>query len=217
MTIATRTDTTGTERYRAVVRVRALEGRRWETVTSSWSRSKAKAGRDERALLARRDRGSLASARGRSVGEYLQDWYAATAKVSSRGKPLAPTTAARYADTIAKVSSLIGTIRLIDLRPGHIEQLRDQLLSDLAPQTVADVMRLLSQALAKAEASGLVGRNPAAANLVQRPSGPTREFPIHHARAGPHDLDEGSRFRPLGRRHASGSWPVATPRRSPRS
>ena len=48
----------------------------------------------------------------------------------------------------------------------------------MAPTTVGDHLRVLSQAFAKAEARGLIGRNPAAAALVQRPSGPTRDFPI---------------------------------------
>ena len=120
----------------------------------------------------------MAAARGRTTGTYLDEWLASVSKVSSRGKPLAPTTAARYAATIEKVKPSIGAVRLVDLRPAHLERLRDELGARLAPQTVADVPRLVSQAFAKAEAKGLIGRNPAAAALVQRPAGPTRDFPI---------------------------------------
>ena len=80
--------------------------------------------------------------------------------------------------TIERVKPSIGAVRLVDLRPAHLERLRDELGARLAPQTVADVPRLVSQAFAKAEAKGLIGRNPAAAALVQRPAGPTRDFPI---------------------------------------
>jgi integrase len=79
---------------------------------------------------------------------------------------------------VEKVKRSIGAVRLVDLRPAHLERLRDDLGTHLAPQTVADALRVLSQAFAKAEAKGLIGRNPAAASLVQRPSGPTRDFPI---------------------------------------
>jgi integrase len=56
--------------------------------------------------------------------------------------------------------------------------LRDRLLKDMAPQTVSDVLRVLSQALSRAEARGLVGRNVADPGLVQRPAGKPRDIPI---------------------------------------
>jgi hypothetical protein len=52
--------------------------------------------------------------------------------VSSRGKFLAATTAARYAGTVEKVKPSIGAVRLVDLRPAHLERLRDELGAHLA-------------------------------------------------------------------------------------
>lgn len=112
---------------------------------------------------------------------YLADeWLPAVAAVSKRGRPLAPTTSQRYADAVGHVSRVIGRVRLADLRPSHVEKLRDRLLAegDLAPQTVADVMRVLAQALSAAEAKGYVGRNPAQARLVNRPVGDKPTFTV---------------------------------------
>jgi hypothetical protein len=59
-----------------------------------------------------------------------------------------------------------------------VETLRDRLLEDMAPQTVSDIMRVLSQALSRAEARGLVGRNVADPALEQRPAGEPKDMPI---------------------------------------
>jgi integrase len=79
---------------------------------------------------------------------------------------------------VRHVSGIIGKVRLSDLRPAHVESLRDRLLKDMAPRTVSDVLRVLSQALSRAEARGLVGRNVADPGLVQRPAGEPRDIPI---------------------------------------
>jgi integrase len=81
---------------------------------------------------------------------------------------------------VEHVSRIIGRVRLRDLRVAHVERLRDRLLSEgrLAPQTVGDVLRVLSQALARAEAQGLVASNRADARLVHRPTGEVREFTL---------------------------------------
>lgn len=58
--------------------------------------------------------------------------------------------------------------------------IRDRLLADgrQAPQSVADVLRVLSQALSKAEAKGYVGKNVASARLVNRPVGEESSFEV---------------------------------------
>lgn len=59
-----------------------------------------------------------------------------------------------------------------------MERLRDRLLERLAPQTVSDVLRVLSQALSRAESRGLLGRNPADPVLVNRPAGEPNGFTV---------------------------------------
>jgi integrase len=68
---------------------------------------------------------------------------------------------------------------LADLRPRHVERLKEALLaSGLAPQTVGDILRVLSQALRKAVARELMARNPADSAAVDRPRGVTAEVHI---------------------------------------
>jgi integrase len=71
-------------------------------------------------------------------------------------------------------------VKLADLRPIHVERLRDQLLAEskLAPQTVGSILRVLSQALGRATARGLVARNVADASLVDRPAGRLAPFVV---------------------------------------
>ena len=89
---------------------------------------------------------------------------------------LAPTTRARYADACRRISEVTGKVRLRDLRADHVEKVRERLLaSGLAPQTVSDVLRVLSQALGRAEARGLA-KNWAAASIVSRPVGDKPTF-----------------------------------------
>lgn len=100
------------------------------------------------------------------------------AAVSKRGRPLAPTTRARYSDSAAHVSRVIGRVRLVDLRASHVVKVRERLLNDgLARQTVSDILRVLSQSLTRAEAKGYC-RNWASASIVNRPSGSKRSFEV---------------------------------------
>jgi integrase len=149
----------------------APDGSRRQT-TRTVRGSKRDASRELTALLRERDEGRLADGR-QPLARYLEaEWFPAVVAVSKRGRPLAPTTRQRYSDAIRHVSGAIGKVRLADLRPHHVEQVRDRLLAKgLGPQTVSDVIRVLSQALSRAEARGLVGKNPAAPELVHRPVG----------------------------------------------
>lgn len=130
-------------------------------------------------MLRDRDEGRLAAGR-QSLERFLvEEWLPAVSAVSKRGRPLAPTTRQRYRDAIRHVSREIGKVRVADVRPVHVERVRDALLArGLAPQTVSDVLRVLSQALSRAEARGLIGRNPAAPELVHRPVGERASFQV---------------------------------------
>jgi integrase len=127
-------------------------------------------------LLRELDEGKLADGRQPLERWLVDEWLPAAAAVSKRGRPLAITTRARYSDSIRQVSRIIGKVRLSDLRTGHVEELRDRLLAEgLAPSTVSSVMRVLAQALGRAEAQGLA-RNWASAQVVNRPAGPKPKF-----------------------------------------
>ena len=136
-----------------------------------------------------RDEGRLADGR-QPLATYLsEEWLPAVSAVSKRGRPLAPTTRERYGDAVKHVAAVIGKVRLQDLRPAHVEKLRDRLLERMAPQTVSDVLRVLAQALSRAEARGLVGRNPASPVLVHRPAGGPRDLPVITPKLGQQILE----------------------------
>jgi integrase len=146
--------------------------------------SKRDAERALRKMLDDRDEGRLGDGR-QPLQLYLGEWLAGVSVTSTRGKPLAPTTRQRYRDACRHVSGHIGKVKLSELRPVHVEKARDALLADgLGPQTVSDVLRVLSQALLRAEARGLVGRNPAAPELVHRPVGERASFQVIDAALG---------------------------------
>lgn len=168
-----------------------------DPVTGSWLRhtetvigNKPDAEKRRRELLHERDRGLLASPGKKTLEAYLRhEWLPAVAQVSKRGRPLAPTTRRRYGDVVEHVCRLIGGVKLASLRTAHVERLRNELLVEkierksgriiprFSPQTVGDILRVLSQALRKAEAKGLISRNWAEPTLVDRPSGQPRELP----------------------------------------
>jgi integrase len=169
-----------------------------DSVTGAWLRhtetvtgTKSEAERRRRELILKRDSGLLASPGRKTLEEYLRrEWLPAVCQVSKRGRPLSPTTGKRYGDVIEHVCRLIGDVKLVELRTAHVEALRDRLLAEtverksgevvsrFSPQTVGDILRVLSQALRKAEARGLVSRNWADPALVDRPAGYPRELPV---------------------------------------
>jgi integrase len=154
-------------------------------VTQTVHGSKRDAQRALTKLLRDRDEGRLADGR-QPLERFLRDeWLPSVSTTSKRGRPLAPTTRQRYSDSVRHITSVIGKVRLCDLRASHVERLRDRLLSEgrLAPQTVGDVLRVLSQALNRAEAKGY-GRNVATAELVHRPTGEIRPFEVIDQKLG---------------------------------
>jgi integrase len=147
--------------------------------------------RRRRELLYERDKGTLATPGRKTLEEYLRkEWLPAVSTVSKRGRPLAPTTRRRYEDCVDHICRVIGQFKMTSLRTSHVERLRDELLGELvesrdgkahprfSPQTVGDILRVLSQALAKAVARGVTSRNWADAALVDRPAGEYRESPV---------------------------------------
>ena len=114
-----------------------------------------------------------------TLATFLQEtWLPSVTKVSKRGRPLAPTTAARYRKAVEYICSAIGRVRLENLQSAHVERLRDKLLADLAPQTVGDVLRVLSQALRKAQGKELIRVNWADGSVVDRPSADPRPLAV---------------------------------------
>lgn len=147
-------------------------------ITRTVRGTKRDAERELTKLLRERDQGTLADGR-QPLGRYLaEEWLPEVSAVSKRGRPLAPTTRARYSDAAAQVTRIIGRVRLCDLRASHVVRLRDTLTAEgnLAPQTISDVLRVLGQALSKAEAKGWVARNWADPHLVNRPAGEMSHF-----------------------------------------
>jgi hypothetical protein len=112
------------------------------TVKGAWRTAE----RELTTLLRDLDAGTLAHGR-QPLERYLfEEWLPAVSAVSKRGRALAPTTRQRYRDACRHASEVIGKVRLDELRPAHVEKVRDRLLdSGLAPQTVSDVLRVLSQ------------------------------------------------------------------------
>ncbi len=161
------------------------EAGRRQRVTRTVKGSHRDAERELVRMLRDLDAGTLADGR-QPLERYLEDeWLPAVSKVSKRGRPLAPTTRQRYADAVRHASAIIGRVRLCELRSSHIERVRDALLADgLGPETVSGHLRVLSQALSRAEARGLVGRNPAAPELVHRPVGERATFTVIDAKLG---------------------------------
>jgi integrase len=158
---------------------RGPDGRR-QQVRRRGFLSRPEARRARARLMLDVERG-LADSRNPTLAAYLSDeWLPAVTKVSKRGRPLAPTTRKRYADAAARITSVIGKVRLAELRPRHVERLRDELLArgTLAPQTVGDVLRVLSQGLRKAVAKGWIDRNPADPDVVERPAGQRSPFTL---------------------------------------
>ena len=174
----------GVSRVHSLRRIDSDAGRR-RRITRTVAGSKRDAQRELTKMLRDRDQGTLADGH-QSLEGYLEEWLAGVTAVSKRGRPLAPTTRQRYREACRHVSGVIGSVRLSDLRPAHVESVRDRLLAKarLAPQTVSDVLRVLSQALSRAEARGLVGRNPADPSLVHRPSGDRATFQVIDAALG---------------------------------
>ena len=78
--------------------------------------TKRDADRELTKILRERDEGRLADGRQTLERFLLEEWLPATAAVSKRGRPLAPTTKQRYRDACRRVVAVIGKVRLVDIR-----------------------------------------------------------------------------------------------------
>jgi integrase len=123
-------------------------------------------------LQAAVDDGTINPGGGEHLEAYLRAWLGSVRRTSTRGTPLAPTTSAKYEAAVQRICDLLGSVRLDRLTSPHVERLRDHLLDEgkLGPDAIGEVMGILSQALNKAVAQGLVSRNVAAREFVTRPA-----------------------------------------------
>lgn len=172
-----RTAADGTRSWRAMIRV---DGKQ---ITGSWRPSLELAQADERELLERRRAGRLVRS-DQTLAEFLEADVAERERVSSRGTPLAGTTARRYREDHERICSvklgrrLAGDLPVHSLRPLEIEQIRNGLLErGVGPRTVAANLSRICTALDRAVRDGLLPFNPATPQLVPRPRGPIDELP----------------------------------------
>jgi integrase len=162
-------------------------------VTRTVKGTRQQAERQLTKMLHDRDRQTLGDGQQRLEAYLFTEWLPAVSAVSKRGRALAPTTRQRYRDASRHASRVIGKVRLADVRPVHVERVRDVLLAQgPAPQTVSDVLRVLAQALSRAEARELIGRNPAAPELVNRPVAQRGSFTVIDAKLGAAILEAGT-------------------------
>jgi hypothetical protein len=98
------------------------EAGRRQRVTRTIQGGRRDAERALTALLNELDMGTLADGR-QPLAAYLErEWLPAVAKVSKRGRPLSPTTAQRYLDSVRHVSKVIGAVRLSEVRPSTLSE-----------------------------------------------------------------------------------------------
>ncbi len=109
--------------------------RRQITRTATGSKRDAQRG-DHSDAPAERDQGTLAGGR-QTLADYIErEWLPAVSAVSKRGRPLAPTTRQRYADSMRHVSREIGNVRL-----SNYPAFTHRTPARAAPPTVASRLR----------------------------------------------------------------------------
>ena len=105
-----------------------------------------------------------------------------------------------YRISANRIGRHIGSVRLQDLKPSHVEMLKSSLTTDgLAPKTVKNTLGTLKRALSDAERLGLISRSPA--RVVKAPTVPKADYVVWSPEEIAQYLD-----------HVSGSWlytPVA--------
>lgn len=102
-----------------------------------------------------------------TTGQYLKEW------LDSASTSVAESTHRRYTIYVEQhILPEIGTVPLKDLKPAHIEVLKNSLLRKLKASTVKQALVVLSVALNQAVKWELIGRNPAEA--VRRPKTPSK-------------------------------------------
>jgi integrase len=104
-----------------------------------------------------------------TVGAYLERWVADV-------RNLRPATRHAYANAIDyHLSPAIGSIRLADLSPLHVESMLASVGETVSPKTLRNVHAVLRRALAMAVRAGLLTRNVASREFVDAPRVPVEE------------------------------------------
>lgn len=163
MSVKARKLTNGTSRYRASIMAAGTV----HLGEHGWT-DKRTAEADERRLLDRRDSDLLAASAGLTLGAWLDRYLQEKLALGIAG-----TTAAKYRDQIRRIDEQLGDRKLSSIRPDDVVALRDELRigRGLHTTTVRDTLALLGRALKLATNRGLIARNPAAADVVERPRG----------------------------------------------
>jgi integrase len=127
-----------------------------------YARTRSEAASKLAAAIAERDGKPLTAEPSKlPVHDYFREWLAAK-------KPeLAPDTHRRYTTIVESHLSLLGALKLSDLRRAHIETLKNRLRQELKPSTTIHIMAVLSAALNQAVAWELIDTNPV--SHVKRP------------------------------------------------
>jgi integrase len=105
-----------------------------------------------------------------TVGEYLEKWLEAI-----RGT-VRPTTAAKYATEVRRLTAAVGNILVSKLTPADVQAAAARLPETLAPATRRRTFDTLRAALRRAVEWGLLARDPLAG--VKPPSTPVREVRV---------------------------------------
>jgi len=106
-----------------------------------------------------------------TVSDHLDEWL-------ERVRPqLSASTHNSYRIARDRISRHIGSLRLQDLRPSHVEKLKSALAADgLAPKTVRNTLHTLRKSLSDAERLELISKNPA--RVVEAPPVPRANYAV---------------------------------------
>jgi integrase len=113
------------------------------------------------------DQGLPVSTDRQTVGQYMTAWLRDVAAPRVRASTLD-----RYTLDVARITRGLGTRRLSELAPQHVQAFINEMsAAGLAPATVRHTRAVLRSALEQAELWGLIARNPAARRRVTVPRG----------------------------------------------
>ena len=143
----------------------AATGTRVERYVGTY-RTKKEAETAETNALYERDHGLAANPERLTVGELLTQWLTTVAEPS-----VAPLTYRRYNGIAARWSQLLGSVRLKDLRVGHVQAAVRKMHEDtLAPRTIGHHLRLLKQVMKQAIRWQFASINPVEGVKAPRPA-----------------------------------------------
>jgi integrase len=123
-------------------------------------------------MIAKVQAGTYVPDAGMTVGKWLHQWLAELPILgSNRGKPVKASTITGYADHVRLyLEPMLGSVRLRDLRPSHVQRMINELTAgERTATTVERVLACLGSSLARAVKRGLIGYNPAARSTVDLP------------------------------------------------